>query len=347
MTAPPVKLSASQVSLILQRAAEIDARGDTLTVDELRRIAAEAGIDAGATNTAIAEIMTGEEPAPVPAVPNSPKAPAKTSPFPSSLRILTGGAVGVVLGFLASVGDVEATLGFGAAVMYLLIRAVQSMRRGSQFDFQLQNFALWFGGMVAVLATGFFPEVELFTGRLPRVVPLLDSGRAAGAVWSGGGGSGGGTAAELGRGVGRELKSTPGITALRLFGIVFEPPPVTTDDCCVLSERGWPRRRRRRPSHPTTMSPAPIQPIPAALRDSSGRRPNGTPRLEEWHSRPRQASASAAGCCPRWTFRTRPRKEDRQPGQESRIAQPVEAVLADMRDEPGIDIGVDHIEEEA
>ena len=164
MTDSPVKLSTSQVSLILQRAAEIDARGDTLTVDELRRIAAEAGIDAGATNTAIAEIMAGEEPAPVPAVPNAPKAPAKTSPFPSSLRVLTGGAVGVVLGFLASVGDVEATLGFGAAVMYLLIRAVQSMRRGSQFDFQLQNFALWFGGMVAVLATGFFPEVELFTG---------------------------------------------------------------------------------------------------------------------------------------------------------------------------------------
>ena len=47
MTNSPATVSASQVSLILERAAEIDARGDVLAVEELRRIAAEAGIDAG------------------------------------------------------------------------------------------------------------------------------------------------------------------------------------------------------------------------------------------------------------------------------------------------------------
>ena len=156
MTDSPVKLSASQVSLILQRASEIDARGDTLSVEELRRIAAEAGIDAGATNTAIAEIMAEEEAAPVPAVSSAPKVPARTSPFPSSLRILTGGAVGVAVGFLTSISDGAAILGLGAAVMYLLLRALQNMKRGSQFDFQLQNFALWLGTMVAATASGFF-----------------------------------------------------------------------------------------------------------------------------------------------------------------------------------------------
>ena len=48
MTDAAKNISASQVSLILQRAAEIDASGDTLTVGELRRIATEAGIDLGA-----------------------------------------------------------------------------------------------------------------------------------------------------------------------------------------------------------------------------------------------------------------------------------------------------------
>ena len=156
MTDPPVKLSASQVSLILQRASEIDARGDTLSVEELRRIAAEAGIDAGATNTAIAEIMAEEEAPPVPAAPSARKAPATTSPFPSSLRILTGGAVGAAVGFLTTISDEAAILGIGTAVMYLLLRSLQSMKRGSQFDFQLQNFALWLGTMVAATASGFF-----------------------------------------------------------------------------------------------------------------------------------------------------------------------------------------------
>ena len=47
MTDPHGRLSVLQVSSILQRAAENDARGDTLAVAELRRIAPEAGIDAG------------------------------------------------------------------------------------------------------------------------------------------------------------------------------------------------------------------------------------------------------------------------------------------------------------
>ena len=69
MTNSPATVSASQVSLILERAAEIDARGDVLAVEELRRIAAEAGIDRAATEMAIQEIMADRERGAVPAVP--------------------------------------------------------------------------------------------------------------------------------------------------------------------------------------------------------------------------------------------------------------------------------------
>lgn len=86
MTDPPLKLTASQVSLILQRAAEIDARGDTLSVEELERIAAEAGIDVRATRTAIAEFIAEEipVPAPEPQVPAAPHAPAVPRGVPTS-----------------------------------------------------------------------------------------------------------------------------------------------------------------------------------------------------------------------------------------------------------------------
>ena len=184
MTDEPMKLSTSQVSLILQRAAEIDARGDTLSVDELERIAAEAGIDTRATRTAIAEFIAEEMPipAPEPQVPEVPlgSAPPRTrgrkSSSPSPLRILSGGAVGAAYGFLLmlsgpvfgvleGISGPAAFLGSGGAVLYLLLRAVQSMKRGAQLDFQLQNFALWLGTMVSGLAAGVMND-EAFTAAI-------------------------------------------------------------------------------------------------------------------------------------------------------------------------------------
>ena len=155
-----MKLTTSQVSLILQRAAEIDARGDTLSVEELERIAAEAGIDARATRTAIAEFIAEEMPVPAPdpqvpaaaPVPAPPPARGRRSSSPSPLRILSGGAVGAVFGFLLTLSESAAILGLGGAVLYLVLRAVQAMKRGDQLDFQLQNFALWLGTMVSALA---------------------------------------------------------------------------------------------------------------------------------------------------------------------------------------------------
>lgn len=157
MSDEPIRISAAQVSKILQRAAEIDASGDSLTEDELRRIAAEAGIDPEATRTAINEIMADKETAPAVVPVPVPTVPAKVSTVPRAGSLLMGGAVGTVLGLLASLADLESApalgwLGFGATIFYLVTRALNSMKRGAQLDFQLQNLAIWFGAFVGILA---------------------------------------------------------------------------------------------------------------------------------------------------------------------------------------------------
>ena len=163
MTEEPTRVSAAQVSLILQRAAEIDASGDSLTVEELHRIAAEAGIDAQATSRAIREILDDDEPGTEVAPAEPAGVPAKPPRYPSPGRILAGGAIGTALGFLTSLADSSpsypdflamAWLGFGGSMFYLLVRALHSMKRKTQFVFQIENFALWFGGAGGGLGHG-------------------------------------------------------------------------------------------------------------------------------------------------------------------------------------------------
>ncbi len=171
MTDVPAKITASQVSLILQRAAEIDASGDTLSVEELRRIAAEAGIDPAATDKAIKEITADEEPATELAALEPAAVPAKPSRLPAPGWIFAGGAVGTALGFLVSFTDLYpaggmpfglAWLGFGGTVFYLVTRALNSMKRGAQLDFQLQNLAVWFGSAVGAWAADVMWASDVF-----------------------------------------------------------------------------------------------------------------------------------------------------------------------------------------
>ncbi len=170
MTEEPTTISASQISLILQRAAEIDAKGDTLTVDELHRIAAEAGIDPRATSKAIREILfdgeTGTEVAPT----EPASVPARRLQYPSTGRILAGGAMGTALGLVVALANdamssdaaAAAWLGFGGAILYLLVRALHSMKRRSQFAFQIENFVLWFGAAVGAWATDIMWGEDVF-----------------------------------------------------------------------------------------------------------------------------------------------------------------------------------------
>ena len=98
MSDSTVRISAAQVTRILQRAAELDARSDTLSLDELRHIAAEAGIAPAATDAAIRELMTKPESAsdalPTPAADAAPSVAAVARPSPSPLRVVVGGRWG-------------------------------------------------------------------------------------------------------------------------------------------------------------------------------------------------------------------------------------------------------------
>ena len=160
----PATVSPSQVSLILERAAEIDARGDVLAVEELRRIAAEAGIDGAATEMAIQEIMADREAAPVPEAGKGNRLPAKNPKSPSPAWVVAGGAVGMALGFITALPGLVVIPAFGATVLYLVVRALKNMKSGSQLSFQLQNFAVWFG--LAMGGTAIGAGGEAFTASL-------------------------------------------------------------------------------------------------------------------------------------------------------------------------------------
>ena len=169
MTESPTAVSASQVSLILERAAEIDARGDVLSIEELRNIAAEAGIDAAATEMAIQEIMADREAAPVPAVPEAKEGtslPAKNPKSPAPEWVVAGGAVGMAFGFITALPAVVAIPAFGATALYLLFRAVKSMKTGSELSFQLQNLAVWLGMALGATAIGAYSTATNLTAAL-------------------------------------------------------------------------------------------------------------------------------------------------------------------------------------
>ena len=188
MSESPARISASQVTLILQHAAEIDARGDSLTMDELRRIASEAGIDPAATEAAIEEVVAGGETAAVPvaagapgvpAVPEEdgrPRVPAKASKSPSPGWIVAGGAVGTAMGFITMLAGPTAFVAFGAAILFLLLRAVQSMKQGAQLDFQLQSFAVWFGMLIGSASSGIFAGEAVIGAFLVWIVTSVVGG---------------------------------------------------------------------------------------------------------------------------------------------------------------------------
>ncbi|MCY4573526.1 MAG: hypothetical protein OXF01_12080 [Gemmatimonadetes bacterium] len=161
MTDLPTRIPESQVSLVLQRAAEIDAAGGSLSIEELRRIAVEAGIGEEATDDALRELF-GQGSGLQPAMAGSAGIPTSVATHPSPGRIVAGGAVGLATGFLIGLGNILTPLtspnllGLGAfcgTIGYLLWRAIQSMQQKDQLGFQMQNLALWFGTAVGLAFT--------------------------------------------------------------------------------------------------------------------------------------------------------------------------------------------------
>lgn len=154
----PVRFTDSQVAHILKRAAEIDAQGDSMSAEELRGIAAEAGIDPRATDAAIRELLAEEEggslmspPRTSPVTEGDAELPARKMTPPSPWRIASGGAVGMACGFIYgwSIGlsvypvTANALIGLGTATLYLVTRGLQCRKRGNHLDFQLENLAVW------------------------------------------------------------------------------------------------------------------------------------------------------------------------------------------------------------
>ena len=135
------QFSPEQVRRILQRASEIDAHGEHASVDELRRIAREAGIDLRAMELAISEVVDGTGPpalAPEADVQRRTSAPARDTLVQS---ILLGALAGVSGGALFGVGmmTIVAGLGFGGLFLFSLVRAAQLGRKGAILEFELQN----------------------------------------------------------------------------------------------------------------------------------------------------------------------------------------------------------------
>ena len=176
MNERPARFSDAQVAHILKRAAEIDARGDSMSAEELRGIATEAGIDPRATDAAIRELLAEEDGASLmPPQPGSAVAernsevPARKAALSLPWRIAAGGAVGAACGFIygSSAGvmidpllplTASALIGLGTATLYLVARGVLSAKRGHQRDFQIENLAVWIGAAL---------------GTIPQLVPLF------------------------------------------------------------------------------------------------------------------------------------------------------------------------------
>lgn len=136
------RLTADQVSVILKRAAELDARGPTVTADELIAIASEAGLDPAATRAAIDEVFA---PKPI-AVPVA-------KPFmsgPSLLSTAGSGVLGFLLGLIgtASLGPGIGLPAFGGTLIFTLYRWLR--RRGTQSRLTLffEHFVTWLSFVV-------------------------------------------------------------------------------------------------------------------------------------------------------------------------------------------------------
>ncbi len=187
----PTRFSDAQVAHILKRAAEIDARGDSMSAEDLRAIAAEAGIDPRATEAAIQELLAEEEGAPVPspepgssAVERSPRVPATKTGLSLPWRIAAGGAMGAACGFIYGlpvggilIGDWplftgNMVIGLGTVTLYLIARAAMNMKRGDQRDFQFENLAVWIGAALVTIPR-LAPFIQLDDILAPLIVAWL------------------------------------------------------------------------------------------------------------------------------------------------------------------------------
>ncbi len=124
---------------VLQRAAEFDVRGQSLTVSELRRMADDVQIERESVETAIKEVLTAKG--------------RKSGHLPAFERrsLLFSAGVGVAMGFATALPSVFALPGIVAAVLYLAICAVTCMQSRAVLRYQVVNAVVWTAGALAAL----------------------------------------------------------------------------------------------------------------------------------------------------------------------------------------------------
>ena len=149
------RLTPEQVSLILARAAEIDAQGESMTVDALREIAQEAGLDPAATGRAMDEVLRA------PGVALESRASSRAGIVRSSAA---AGGVGVGLGVLAAAVPASGLAALGLGVAYLFGALGWGEDAPGRWSFLRTNTLLWSGfvlGAVAVAGNTFLEAIGL------------------------------------------------------------------------------------------------------------------------------------------------------------------------------------------
>lgn len=166
-TTLPDRFSPEEVRRILQRASEIDAHGEHAEVDELLRIARDAGIDLRAMEQAMAEVASGvDRPLPVPTEAPSAKPVRAQAPDTMVRSILSAAGFGVGAGLVIGLIPDLYGLALGSLFVYSLVRAVQLGRKGGLLEFELQNLVLMLvSGLTALPFLGFMDD-ELLAGVL-------------------------------------------------------------------------------------------------------------------------------------------------------------------------------------
>lgn len=134
-------LTDTDAKRILARAAELDARsGSLLTTNDLRQIAADAGISSDALERALWEDD----------IPEAAARPSEARSAHSLLRTVGLLGIGAVLGALAlmldtiSLGTLDAVAVFGPSAAFTLFRAMRHRRNGNVTAF-LHEMAITFG----------------------------------------------------------------------------------------------------------------------------------------------------------------------------------------------------------
>jgi hypothetical protein len=178
---PSEAIPEDRVAAILSRAAEIDrTTRETITVEALRSAAIDAGISAGALDTALAEYAAGKTAPPVSASARGHAREPRFARMRRLLRRLAGPArlagLGILLGLIGGRGEGAVLFGFGGLVLAggWLARRYRPQGRARGYVARIVAMAVGVGIGFAVGAVG-----DVAVALLPLTLALVIGGTLA------------------------------------------------------------------------------------------------------------------------------------------------------------------------